>query len=289
MRFGLFLPPFQDFADPLRVAALEQSAEAAGWDGVFLWDHVLAGPGVAVADSWTTMAAIAASTNRIRFGAMVTPLARRRPWVLARQIVTLDRLPAGRLTVGVGLGDDGWSEFSSFGDPTDPGIRGEVLDEALMVLRALLDGRAVRHEGRHLSVQTGPFVPPPVQRPIPIWAGCRWPNRRPLARASMVSGWFPIFAADGPPGPPDLGDIAEIRTALAEHGSGPETDVIVRFAVSLVPPETLGATVSALEAAGVTWILEGFGIGEPPDDPVGSFSGLIKARRPLNVTVVGLS
>lgn len=92
MRFGLFLPPFDEFAEPRRVMALARSAEDAGWDGLFLWDHMLAGPGVAIADPWVTMAAIATATTLLRFGALVTPLPRRRPWVLSRQIATLDRL-----------------------------------------------------------------------------------------------------------------------------------------------------------------------------------------------------
>jgi len=97
VRFGLFLPPFEEFAQPDRLVALARRAEDAGWDGLFLWDHMLAGPGVAIADPWVAMAAIATETTRLRFGALVTPLARRRPWVLARQMATLDQLAGGRL------------------------------------------------------------------------------------------------------------------------------------------------------------------------------------------------
>jgi alkanesulfonate monooxygenase SsuD/methylene tetrahydromethanopterin reductase-like flavin-dependent oxidoreductase (luciferase family) len=98
-------------AEPSRVVELAKSAEAAGWDGFFLWDHILAVPGMPVADSWITMAAVAQATARMRLGMLVTPLARRRPWVVAREAATLDRLSKGRLVVGVGLGDDGWREF----------------------------------------------------------------------------------------------------------------------------------------------------------------------------------
>ena len=95
VHFGLFLPPFAEHAEPGMVASLAKVAEDSGWDGLFLWDHMLARPGMAVADPWITMAAIATATTRLRFGAMVTPLPRRRPWVLARQMATLDRLSAG--------------------------------------------------------------------------------------------------------------------------------------------------------------------------------------------------
>src|ERR1035437_7476356 len=89
MRFGIFLPPFAEFAEPQRVVALAKLAEESGWDGLFLWDHMLAAPGMAVADPWVVMAAVAAGTSRIRMGALVTPLPRRRPWVLSRQMATL--------------------------------------------------------------------------------------------------------------------------------------------------------------------------------------------------------
>ncbi len=199
--------------------ALARSAEEAGWDGLFLWDHMLAGPGVAVGDPWVTMAAIATATTRLRFGALVTPLPRRRPWVLARQIATLDRLSAGRLVAGIGVGDDGWSEFSSFGEAEDPVVRGEVLDEALDLLQNFLTGNEVHHHGRHFVVDTTALLPRPRQDPLPIWAACRWPHRKPLARAARLQGCFPIFPVDGPPPPPAPSDIAAIRSVLAEFGA----------------------------------------------------------------------
>ncbi|MGH2887796.1 MAG: LLM class flavin-dependent oxidoreductase [Solirubrobacteraceae bacterium] len=80
MRSGLFVSPFDELADPVVVARLSVEAEAAGWDGVFIWDHVRwREPVVRVADPWITPAAIATSTEQLRLGPMVTPLARRRP------------------------------------------------------------------------------------------------------------------------------------------------------------------------------------------------------------------
>jgi alkanesulfonate monooxygenase SsuD/methylene tetrahydromethanopterin reductase-like flavin-dependent oxidoreductase (luciferase family) len=103
MRSGLFVPIFDALADPALVARLSAEAEKAGWDGVFLWDHVRwREPILEVADAWITLAAIVTATQAIRLGPMVTPLARRRPVKVARETATLDRLSGGRLTLGVG-------------------------------------------------------------------------------------------------------------------------------------------------------------------------------------------
>lgn len=246
------------------MVALAEAAEDAGWDGLFLWDHMLAGPGVAVADPWVVMAAIAARTTRLRFGALVTPLARRRPWVLARQITTLDRLSAGRLVAGLGLGDDGWGEFSSFGEVVDPVVRGEVLDEALELLQRLLSAEPVRYRGRHYTVDTGAFLPGPRQVPLPIWGACRWPNRKPMARAATLAGCFPIFPSAGAPPPPDPADIAAIRTTLTDYGASPDIDLVVRYALSRHESTSHGDQIATLEEAGATWILDSFAPGEQP-------------------------
>src|SRR5918994_181653 len=100
MRSGLFLPLFDELADPAMVARLSAEAEEAGWHGVFVWDQVRWGEPVAgVADPQITLAEIATATERFRFGPMVTPLARRRPVKVARETATLDRLSGGRLTL----------------------------------------------------------------------------------------------------------------------------------------------------------------------------------------------
>jgi alkanesulfonate monooxygenase SsuD/methylene tetrahydromethanopterin reductase-like flavin-dependent oxidoreductase (luciferase family) len=107
MRSGLFVPLFDEVADPAVVARFSAEAEEAGWHGVFVWDQVRwREPVEDVADPWITLAAIAVATERIRLGPMVTPLARRRPAKVARETATLDRLSSGRLTLGVGLGAD---------------------------------------------------------------------------------------------------------------------------------------------------------------------------------------
>jgi alkanesulfonate monooxygenase SsuD/methylene tetrahydromethanopterin reductase-like flavin-dependent oxidoreductase (luciferase family) len=261
VRFGLFFPPFGELADPRRVADLAAVAEEAGWSGLFPWDHMLATPGLAVGDPWIAMAAAAVATTDIRLGAMVTPLSRRRPWVLARQAAALDLLSRGRLVIGVGLGDDGWKEFSSFGEAADPAERGVLLDDSLQVLRCLLAGEAVDFDGRRLAVRATPFLPRPVQDPLPVWVAGRWPNRRPLARAARMQGCFPIFPGD--PAMPDGADLAALRAELQRRGVPAGHDLAIRCDLRRLSPAQRSGALATAEESGVTWLLEGFRPGEP--------------------------
>lgn len=164
MRSGLFLPPFDALADPAIVARLSAEAEDAGWDGVFIWDHVRwREPVAAIADPWITLAAMATATERIRLGPMVTPLARRRPVKVARETATLDGLSGGRLTLGVGLGNDEFgSEYSMTGGELDVKRRARMLDEALAILTAAWSGEPVDHHGEFYTVDGMRFLPRPV-------------------------------------------------------------------------------------------------------------------------------
>ncbi len=98
MKYGLDIPTAGTYADPHKLADLAAEAEEAGWDGFFLWDIVFAEDqfSTAVINPWVALAAIAMRTQRIRIGAMLTPLPRRRPWQVAREVVTLDHLSNGR-------------------------------------------------------------------------------------------------------------------------------------------------------------------------------------------------
>jgi alkanesulfonate monooxygenase SsuD/methylene tetrahydromethanopterin reductase-like flavin-dependent oxidoreductase (luciferase family) len=95
MRFSINIPNFGDFADARTVAAVAAAAEQAGWDGLFVWDHVLhRRHPKAFGDPWMLLTAAALATSRIRLGTLVTPVARRRPQQLARQPV-LRRIEQG--------------------------------------------------------------------------------------------------------------------------------------------------------------------------------------------------
>ena len=158
MRYGFIIPT----GDPLTVAELAHEAEEAGWDGVFYWDAICVGE-METYDPWVVMAAMAMCTERMRLGAVLTPPARRRPWKLARETVTLDYLSGGRLVLPVGLGalDDGG--FSKVGEPTDRRVRAQLLDEGLEILTGLWSGEPFSFEGEHYRIEEMTFLPKPVR------------------------------------------------------------------------------------------------------------------------------
>jgi alkanesulfonate monooxygenase SsuD/methylene tetrahydromethanopterin reductase-like flavin-dependent oxidoreductase (luciferase family) len=265
VKSGIYLPPFGELANPRRVASLAAVAEKSGWDGFFVWDHMYGPPGTPIADVWTTLAVVAVATSTLRLGAMVTPLARRRPWTLARQIATLDHLSGGRLVAGIGLGDDGWREFSSFGEETRPRERGGLLDESLEVLLALLAGNGVTHHGTHFDIDCPPMLPKPVQEPVPVWGACRWPYRKPLARAARVQGCFPIFGGTGPLhfGP---AEVDAVRAELARLGAPRSHAMVVCGATRRASGAERKDFIAGMRAADVTWLLESFGPGVTADE-----------------------
>src|SRR5215218_8403575 len=169
MLHGLSLPCFGIGLDAALLAQWARTAEDAGWDGFFLWDHLFAfAPGaVDVVDPFITLTAAACSTDTIRLGTLVTPLPRRRPLVVARQTVTLDRLSKGRLVLGVGSGA-GPYEWDFCGEQVDAAVRGEMLDEHLDLLNRLWTGAPVQHNGRFYQVAgpdwAGVCFPPPLQQ-----------------------------------------------------------------------------------------------------------------------------
>ena len=244
-RRGIFLPPFDALADPAVVADLAVAAEQAGWDGVFLWDHVrYSSPVTDIADPWICLAAIAMRTERIRIGPMVTPLPRRRPHVVARQTASLDRLAPGRLVLGFGIGDDWLGEMSRFGDESDAKVRGAMLDEGLEVVTGLLSGRLVEHLGPHYRAEDVRFLPAP-ERQVPVWIAGRYGRRLPLRRAARFDGAFVI----GYPGPEG---VASVREAVGEQrGSLDGFEVVVD-----VPA---GTDPRPWADAGATWVLDRFG------------------------------
>ncbi len=191
MRHALSIPPFTDAATVVRLGV---DAESAGWDAVFLWDHVRWRVEVDpdVHDPWVLLGAIASRTERVLLGTLVTPLSRRRPSTLAKQLTTLDHLSMGRAVLGVGLGEPPDRDFSDLGDEADPRTRAAMLDESLAVLDGLLRGDRVDHDGEHYSVHTQ-FRPGPRSSPRPrIWVAGVAPNRRPLERARRWDGVVPI-------------------------------------------------------------------------------------------------
>lgn len=233
---GIYLPPFDELAEPNVLAELAARAEQREWDGFFLWDRIsYPAPVRAVADPWVALAAIACSTERLRIGPLVTPITRRRTQKLARETVTLDHLSGGRLTFGVGLGSDDNLDFEPFGELVDPRERARLLDQELERLDALWSAE---------------FEPAPIQQPrIPVWVAGVWPNRRPVRRAARWDGYFPIELE----GPDDLAVLAEeLRDLRADRDD--DFDLVVE-----VEP---GGDPEPWQAAGATWALTS--IDSPP-------------------------
>ncbi len=253
MRPALFIPIFGELADPRAVAQVAATAEAAGWQGVFVWDHMAYRPPVTdIGDPWIALAAIAMATESMRIGPMVTPPARRRPHMLARETASLDVLSDGRLVLGVGLGGRGrgdpegdpGDELAATGEERDPRQRAAMLDEALVVLDALWSGEAVHHAGEHYTIDGSSFRPRPLQRPRPpVWVAGRYPFKAPLRRALRWDGWFPIGLER-----PD--QLAEMLASVGVDALPAGFDVAVG--------DDDGVDPAPWAAAGVTWWLTGF-------------------------------
>jgi alkanesulfonate monooxygenase SsuD/methylene tetrahydromethanopterin reductase-like flavin-dependent oxidoreductase (luciferase family) len=241
MQLGLSIPPF---TDPATIVALATEAEAAGWDGVFLWDHMQWDTNlrVDVHDPWVLLGAMAVRTERVWLGPLVTPLARRRPWVVAKEVTTLDHLSGGRAVLGVGLGTPSEGDFADFGDPGDDRGRARVLDEGLDLIDALLRGGPVDHHGDHFDVRAE-LRPVPLQQPRPpIWVAAVAPYRRGLERATRWEGIVPLALPEGYLTPDGLASYLDgVRRPAG-------WDVVVSWAP--------GVPADEYEDVGATWLFD---------------------------------
>jgi alkanesulfonate monooxygenase SsuD/methylene tetrahydromethanopterin reductase-like flavin-dependent oxidoreductase (luciferase family) len=246
MRFGLHVPQLGALGEPGALVELAQGAEGAGWDGVFLWDHLMHAGDPAACDPWVALGTIAATTARVQLGPLVTPLPRRRPWKVAREAMTLDRLSQGRAVLGVGIGTDAYREFSAFGEEAnDDRTRGARLDEALTLITDLWLGERVHHAGRHWSVDDVVQTPTPAQSPrVPIWCAAIWPHRAPVQRAARWDGIVPVGRLTPDDATALLAEVRRERTQDAPF------DLVVPSAAA-----TVGA-IGEYGAAGATWWLE---------------------------------
>ena len=256
MKHGLFLPPFDGLADVERMADLAVLAEEAGWDGFFVWDHLCyPAPVHDILDPYICLAVIAARTRRISFGPMVTPLIRRRPQVVARQAVALDRLSKGRLVMGFGIGDDyPGSELARFGELTDAGKRGRALDEGLAIFLGLVSGEEVNFSGEFMTAREVAFQPR-AYRPtgITVWTAGRWPNRAPIRRAARHQGMVVIQMTE-----PE--QVGQLKMRLAEAGADLDRfDIVVWGQRDEQMEHRDDERYGQWEEAGVTWFLTGPG------------------------------
>ena len=262
MRYGVAVPNFGSTGDARTLVDLARRTEDAGWDGFFVWDHLLGDVTwrVPTADAFTALAAVAQATSRIHLGPMVAAVPRRHPAVLARETVTLDHVSDGRLILGVGLGWPSEADFGWFGGEADVRRRAEMLDESLAVLDGLWRGEPFSHAGRHYQVNEVTFLPRPLQRPrIPVWVGSLRPGRRgPLRRAARWDGFAPA-AEDGARDPGVFAaDVAEVLRMRTEAGLAPggTFDVCASGMTPAGDLATADETIAPHAAAGATWWLE---------------------------------
>ncbi len=242
MQFG-FVVPWGDAED---IGDLAAAAEGAGWDGLFVWEPVW---GV---DAWIALGLAAVRTSKIRLGTLLTPPSRRRPWELASQVATVDRISAGRVTLSVGLGaiDSG---FDTFGEECDRRTRAELMDECLDIACGLWGGQPFRHDGKHFTVEPTEFptIGNTVQQPrVPIWCVGALGHPKSMARATRWDGVIPQVL-DGPGGArqPHLDEVVELRAQLDDSRPGDDVDIIVEGTMSEHSP-------AAYKDAGATWWIE---------------------------------
>ena len=258
MRYGIEITNLGDYADPRAVVRLARRAEAFGWEGLFVWDHLGFVWGVPSGDPWIILAAVAASTTRLRLGPAVTPLPRRRVQVVANELATLDHLSGGRAVFGAGIGGVP-EEFTAFGEPGGAAERAGMLDEGLALLDRLLLGEEVTHHGTNYTL--GGVKLAPLQRP-PIWIGGE--SGPALRRAARWGGW--IGNAANPDG--TMGKSPERIAEMVEE--------IRRYRKATTPFEVAVGGYSgpgdttlprAYEEGGATWWLESIHeMRGPPDE-----------------------
>lgn len=249
MKFGFYTPNFDIFGDARLLADLAHEAEDAGWDGFFIWDHLLFKE--PVVDAWIALTAMAVRTRRIRIGPLVTPVPRRHIGKLAREVVSLDHLSGARVILGVGAGYPHLADYGAFGDAGDPKTRAAKLDEGLEVLAGLWSGEPVSHRGVHYQVECSGLQTALQQPRTPVWVAAAWPSTRPIRRAANWDGVVPVGVRGLEVEPQDLAAIvAQVREL---RGSGTDFDII-RFGVTRDAGDT--ALVRACAEAGATWWIE---------------------------------
>ncbi len=259
VRYGIYLPLFGDYSNPRTLVELARDAEAAGWDGVFVWDHILGvkNASLPVADPWISLAAIAVNTEFIRLGPLVTPLARRRPWKVAREAISLDHLSGGRLVLGVGLGYPADADFEAFGEVSEDKVRAKKLDASLEIVTGLWTGKPYGHRSEYYQIEETVFLPPPVQSPrIPIWVAGLWPNKAPFRRAARWDGVVPMKVGSGLDAmSPE--DLCHVVAYVRQHRVGPaDFDVVLAGCTPGDDPARAADLVHAYLEAGLTWWLE---------------------------------
>lgn len=255
LHYAIDICPLGELSDPRSVLRLAHAAESAGWHGLSMWDSLGLSMGTSAADPFVTLAAIAATTTRLRLIPSVVALARRRPQLVVQAAASLDLLSGGRLTLGVGAGED-QPDFESFGESHERRVRIARMDEALSIVDHGLRGERLDHAGEHLRAVGVVLGPRPLQRPRPpMWLGALRP--RGVRKAARWDGWIAVaMSEDGASmtmTPEALADlVAVVRAERAADGREREP-----FDIAVLGVDGLsGMHASAYADAGATWWLE---------------------------------
>jgi len=254
MRYGFI----GSYGSVEQVVGMAVEAEQHGWDGFFTWDGIDIGP-MDTWDPWAVLAAAAVRTERITLGAMVFALPRRRPWVVARQALTVDHLSGGRLVIPAGLGVPmDRASAGVAGEDWSVRERAELLDDSLAILDLAFRGETFSYSGTHHTVTDLRILPRPVTQPrIPLWVVGAWPSDRSMGRAARWDGVVPQLRGDRAMDPLEPSDVAELVAWVRERrarDAGP-FDVVLQGVLPDDPGEAADR-MAALEAAGATWFVE---------------------------------
>ena len=274
--YAIDIAPLGSLADPRAVVRLALAAEAAGWDGISIWDSLGLSTGGGAADPFVTLAAIAARTERLRLITSVVAVARRRPQLVVQAATSLDLLSHGRLVLGLGAGEDE-PDFEAFGESHDRSTRIARMDEGMAIIDAGLRGERLAHAGQHLTATGVTLGPEPAQRPRPpMWFGALRPAG--LRRAAAWDGWIAVALGE------DGGSVALTPEDLERRAMviGEERE---RLGLGVLPYDVavLGASVadkpSAAEyvAAGATWWFESL---SPTRGSVDALEAIVRAGPP---------
>jgi F420-dependent oxidoreductase-like protein len=244
VRFGVTLPQIKRSWQEARAAALE--FERLGFDSVWVCDHLygVPMPNLPILEAWTELAAVAAITERVELGTLVTPPFFRNPAVLAKQVATLDQIANGRTVVGLGTG---WfaAEFEAYGCPFPPiGERLRALEETCELLKRMWTEERVSLEGRHVTVRDVMCEPKPARRP-PLLVGGGGERVLLGIAARHADIWNNLAAFQ-----PELGHKVEVLRRRCREVGRDIDSIEVSQQCLVVIAETEDAARTALERAG---------------------------------------
>jgi len=254
MKFGLAF-----YSEPRQMARKAELAEKADWDGCYLGDAIW------TMDPMICLAVAAMTTQRIRLGTMVVPAPLRRPWKLASELLALDHLSNGRITLGLGAGAV-WMGWQAFPDEiTDKKARAEMLDETIDILTLLYQRKQFDYDGKHfhprLTQMDEMYYPPkPIQQPrIPIWVPGIWPRKKSMQRILKCDGLLPQkMDAEGKFVDVLPDDLRQMKAFIdANRTLTTPFDYVIEGKTGGLAPAQAQEKILPYVEAGATWWIEG--------------------------------